>query len=208
VDFNGNGVVEWWERTRLAVDVKGANSLRLQLSNLGSQMAEIDSLIRNLYGIDTTGLRKGIVLRVGLYQTTVNSIVPFRVRLAMYVATAWPEVTPTATTVTVSGTARLGIVIRAPTAPGFYSGYLVLEDVSRGTRYRVPVSYEEPLYITLVPVSYTISMPTRIDARYGARGVITFRSDVATYRRALQHSTKPSTDHLLQVRTTWCTSQL
>jgi len=330
VDFNRNGAVEWWERTRLAVDVRGANSLRLQLSNLGSQMAEVDSLIRKLYGIDTTGLRKGVVLRVGLYQTTVNSVVPFRIRLATYIATTWPEVTPTATTVTVSGTARLGLVIRAPTAPGFYSGYLVLEDVSRGTRYRVPVSYfvpvtlagaavslvpvterglyrnyylrgafdwtwryesgdwrvfkvsvppgtyaigvrityptygrpeyssnvdsaifgpttyymvdeygevtaytvtgallggelsryfrrawdytkpgevvyqapavvagtyrlvirnigfsgatyEEPLYVTLVPVSYTISMPTRIDARYGARGVITFRSDVATY---------------------------
>jgi len=145
IDLNNDGVIQLSETSRIIYDIRGANSVRLQIAKLGDQIREIEDLIKKLYGVDVSGFRKALVLRIGLYYSWINTVVPIKIRINTYGYTTWGEVSISPSTVTFSGTTKVYVIIRAPQTPGFYSGYIIAEDPSRGYRALIPVSYFVPL---------------------------------------------------------------
>ncbi len=157
IDLNNDGVIQLSETARITYDIRGANAVRLQIAKLGDQISEIERLVKTIYGIDTSGMRKGLLLRIGLYYSWINAVVPIKIRINTYSYATWGDVSIVPSSVSVSGSARVNVIIRAPTIPGFYSGYIVAEDPGRGYRAMIPVSYFVPHTLgssaTLYPVS-------------------------------------------------------
>ncbi|MGC9149359.1 MAG: S8 family serine peptidase, partial [Sulfolobales archaeon] len=145
IDLNNDGLVQLSETARITYDIRGANALRIQVAKLSEQIREIEYLVKTFYGVDTTSARKAVILRIGLYYSWINDVVPIKIRLNTYGYTTWGDVYVSPSTLSVSGSAKVYVVIRAPNQPGFYSGYIVAEDLSRGYRYLIPVSYFVPV---------------------------------------------------------------
>ena len=204
VDLNNDGVIQLRETARITYDIRGANSVRLQVAKLQDQLSEINNLIKMLYGVDPSTKTRGLVLRIGLYYSYVNTIVPIKIRVNTYTYTTWGEVSASPSTLTLSGKSSVYVTIRAPTTPGFYSGYLVVEDLSRGSKTLIPVSYFVPLTLSGPITLYPVQENT-LYRNYYLRGVFdwTWRYESGDWR-VFKIMTLPGT-HAVGVKVTYPT---
>lgn len=152
IDTNRDGAFSWTETGRIYYDIRRANYVRIQIGNLAKQIEEIEYLTARLMGISTEGMTKALVVRIGVSGATFRGSLPIRARVLTYALTTWRDVTVSPSTLTSRGLARFTVVATGVN-PGFYSGYVVVEETARGLRYLVPVSY-------FVPVNMTYYTPT------------------------------------------------
>ncbi|MEM4731811.1 MAG: S8 family serine peptidase, partial [Desulfurococcaceae archaeon] len=163
IDTDADGVFSWLETGRIYYDIRRANAVRIQMSRLREQLEEIEKLSRVYMGVDPDPLPKHVVVRLGVSGAAFRGILPVRARLVGYKLVEWSgvSVSPSRFTVTSGGSRTVNVVVRAPTTPGFYSGYVVVEETTRGFKYLVPVSFFVPIELrstapfTLTPYSET-----------------------------------------------------
>jgi hypothetical protein len=148
IDVNADNVFFWNETARIMYDIRGANALRIQVSNLEGQIREIEELASK-YGLtDPTGLPRNLVLRIGVSGAVYRGLLPIRVRVSGYSIKPWRSIALTAPILNVYSDSRVvTVLVKAPSEPGFYSGYIVVEEVNRGVKMLVPVSFFVPLEI-------------------------------------------------------------
>ena len=204
VDLKNDGVIQWSETARITYDIRGANAVRLQVAKLQDQLSEINKLIKTLYGVDPSTKTRGLVLVIGLYYSSINTVVPIKIRVNTYTYTTWGEVSASPSTLTLSGRSMVYVTIRAPTTPGFYSGYLVVEDLTRGSKTLIPVSYFVPVTLSGSLSLYPVQENT-LYRNYYLRGAFdwTWRYESGDWR-VFKITTLPGT-HAVGVKVTYPT---
>ncbi|MGC8982572.1 MAG: S8 family serine peptidase [Desulfurococcaceae archaeon] len=147
IDVGADGVFSWLETARMYYDIRGANALRIQVGNLEGQLREIEHLARAYMGVDPTKLPRYLVIRLGVSGATFRGELPVKARIVGYKYKPWDDVfvTPSRLALTGREKADVSVFIRAPLNPGFYSGYIVVEETTRGLKMLVPVSFFVPL---------------------------------------------------------------
>lgn len=148
IDVGADGKFSWLETARMYYDIRGSNALRIQVGNLIGQINEIENLARIYMSVEPTTLPRYLVLRLGVSGATYRGLLPVKARIVGYKLKPWPSVFATPPTLVVGeGKAFVNVIVRAPVQPGFYSGYVVVEDIERGFKFRVPVSFFVPLEV-------------------------------------------------------------
>jgi hypothetical protein len=148
IDVKADGVFSWSETARIMYDIRGANALRIQIGDLEGQIREIEELASK-YGLtDPTGLPRNLVLRIGVSGATYRGLLPVKARISGYVYKSWRDVIATPSALDVKDARGVvNVLVRAPINPGFYSGYIVVEEITRNTKILVPVSFFVPIEI-------------------------------------------------------------
>ncbi|MEM4844407.1 MAG: hypothetical protein QXQ93_01720 [Ignisphaera sp.] len=90
-----------------------------------------------------------IRIRIGVSGATYRGILPMKARLIRYSTTAWRDITVSPSMVVSRGRATVAVMIITGIHPGFYSGYVVVEETTRGLKYLIPISYFVPIDLTL-----------------------------------------------------------
>ncbi|MEM4717756.1 MAG: S8 family serine peptidase [Desulfurococcaceae archaeon] len=160
IDVGADGVFSWLETARIMYDIRRANALRLQIGNLEGVIEEIEYLALRYRGVDPTTLPRYLVMRLGVSGATYRGVLPLKIRVVGYQFKTWSDVIPFPSRFTITdGSKDVLIIVRQPARPGFYSGYIVVEETTRGLRYLVPISFFVPIEIsreqlfTLTPYS-------------------------------------------------------
>ena len=149
VDYNKDGLFSWLETGRISYDIRRANALRIQIGKLGEKLNEIEALTQRYMSIDVSGLTKSLVLRLGVSGSTYRGVLPVEIRVTGYKLVPWTQVKTSPSYLTLSdGSRSILVSIRKPSKPGFYSGYIVVEELNNNLKYLVPVSFFVPLEIT------------------------------------------------------------
>ncbi|MEM4953379.1 MAG: S8 family serine peptidase [Desulfurococcaceae archaeon] len=162
IDVGADGVFSWLETARIMYDIRRANALRLQIGNLEGVIREIEDLALRYGGVDVTALPRYLVMRLGVSGATYRGLLPVKIRVVGYRFSTWSDVSliPSRFTFT-RGSMEVLVRVRQPARPGFYSGYIVVEETTRGSKYLVPLSFFTPIEInmeqayTLTPYSET-----------------------------------------------------
>jgi len=165
IDVNKDGVFSWYETARMYYDVRRANAVRIQVGNLESQLREIEELAKTYMGVDTEGLPKYLVVRIGVGGSSFRGSLPIKARVIGYKYQKWGDVFVYPSFFTSTGSTRVSVLVRGPATPGFYSGYVVVEEITRGHKLLVPVSFFVP-----------------IELRSLNKYVVSPRSDATSYR--------------------------
>jgi hypothetical protein len=156
IDVNNDGVFAWSETARIMYDIRGANSLRIQIGDLEGQIREIEELAAKYGRVSPAGLPRYLVMRIGVSGAAYRGLLPIKVRVSGYTLRPWSDVRLSATTLRVlTGSRVVSVIVRAPKTPGFYSGYVVVEELTRGVKMLVPISFFVPVEITR-EATYTI----------------------------------------------------
>ncbi len=66
IDVNNDGVFAWTETARIMYDIRGANSLRIQIGDLEGQIREIEELAAKYGRVSPAGLPRYLVKRIGV----------------------------------------------------------------------------------------------------------------------------------------------
>jgi subtilisin family serine protease len=206
IDVNADGVFSWYETARIYYDIRRANAVRIQIANLARHLEEVEYLAKKLMGVDVDALPKYVVIRVGVSGATFRGTLPIRARLVRYSYRPWTEVTVAPTTVVSRGRALAYVTVEGAARPGFYSGYVVVEDLTRGYRYLVPLSYFVPVDLTLTR-TYRLTPATEggLYRNTYLRGAFdyTWRYESGDWRVFKVYV--PSTSSVLWLRATWPT---
>ena len=206
IDVNADGVFSWFETARIYYDTRQANAVRIQLANLARHLEEVEHLARELMGVDVGALPKYVVIRIGVAGATFRGTLPIRARLVRYAYRPWPEVVVAPSTLVSRGRAVAYVIVEGASRPGFYSGYVVVEDLTRGYRHLVPVSYFVPVDLTLAR-TYRLTPATEggIYRNTYLRGAFdyTWRYESGDWRVFKVYV--PSTSSVLWLRATWPT---
>jgi hypothetical protein len=206
IDVNADGVFSWYETARIYYDIRRANAVRIQIANLARHLEEVEYLAKKLMGVDVDALPKYVVIRVGVSGATFRGTLPIRARLVRYSYRPWTEVTVAPTTVVSRGRALAYVTVEGTARPGFYSGYVVVEDLTRGYRYLVPLSYFVPVDLTLTR-TYRLTPATEggLYRNTYLRGAFdyTWRYESGDWRVFKVYV--PSTSSVLWLRATWPT---
>jgi subtilisin family serine protease len=206
IDVNADGVFSWYETARIYYDIRQANAVRIQIANLARHLEEVEYLARKLVGVDVDALPKYVVIRVGVSGATFRGTLPIRARLVRYSYRPWTEVTVAPTTVVSRGRALAYVTVEGTARPGFYSGYVVVEDLTRGYRYLVPLSYFVPVDLTLTR-TYRLTPATEggLYRNTYLRGAFDYswRYESGDWRVFKVYV--PSTSSVLWLRATWPT---
>ena len=148
IDVGADGRFSWLETARIMYDIRGANALRIQIGDLEGQIREIEHLARTYMGVDPTTLPRYLVVRIGVSGATYRGLLPIKARVSGYVYKSWSEVFTTPSLLSIGdGRGVVNVIVRAPINPGFYSGYVVVEETSRNIKILVPVSFFVPIEI-------------------------------------------------------------
>ncbi len=146
IDRNADGVFSWSETARMMYDIRRANALRIQYGDLEGSIAEIENLARELMGVDPTLYPRYLVMRLGVSGATYRGTLPVKVRVVGYKYQSWDAVTVSPSRFTLSGGERtVTVTVKGPSTPGFYSGYIVVVEKTRGLKYLVPISFFVPI---------------------------------------------------------------
>jgi hypothetical protein len=146
IDWGKDGVFSWTETARMMYDIRRANALRIQYGDLEGSIAEIEDLARQLVGVDPVEYPRYLVLRLGVSGATYRGDLPIRVRVVGYKYQNWDAVTVSPSRFTLSSGGRtVTVTVRGPSTPGFYSGYIMVVEKTRGLKYLVPVSFFVPI---------------------------------------------------------------
>jgi len=165
IDVNADGVFFWNETARIMYDIRGANTLRIQIGDLEGQIREIEELARRYGLVSPEDLPRYLVLRIGVSGATFRGQLPVRVRISGYTLRPWSNVRLSASILRIrAGSRVVSVIVRAPRTPGFYSGYVVVEELTRGIKMLVPVSFFVPVEITR-ETPYTLRPYTENTAR-------------------------------------------
>lgn len=165
IDTGADGVFSWLETARIMYDIRRANALRLQIGDLQGVIQEIEYLARRYRGVEPTTLPRHLVMRLGVSGATYRGLLPIKIRVVGYQFRQWSDITPFPSRFTISSGARdVLIIVRQPQNPGFYSGYIVIEETTRGHKYLVPISFFVPLVINRESV-FTITPYTELTPR-------------------------------------------
>jgi subtilisin family serine protease len=150
IDYGADGVFSWYETARITYDIRGANAVRIQVGRLGEKLSEIEDLAERYMGVNVSALPKLLVLRLGVSGATYRGLLPIRVRIVGYKLVPWKQVKvlPTWINIEPGGKGLVTVSVFGPLKPGFYSGYLVVEEASKGFRALVPLSFFSPLEIS------------------------------------------------------------
>ncbi|MCX8208313.1 MAG: S8 family serine peptidase [Sulfolobales archaeon] len=206
IDTNRDGRFAWSETARIYYDIRRANSVRIQIGNLAKQIEEIEYLATKVMGYRLEGMTRALVVRIGVSGATYRGILPIKVRVVRYSAATWEDVRVSPSTATSRGRLTLS-VFAVGAQPGFHSGYVVVEEITRGLRYLVPVSYFVPIDLTLHGPTYRLAPRTEgaIYRNTYLRGAFdyTWRYESGDWRVFKVYV--PSTTRVLGVRVTWPT---
>ncbi|MEM4913539.1 MAG: S8 family serine peptidase, partial [Desulfurococcaceae archaeon] len=145
IDVNADGRFSWLETARIYYDIRRGNAIRIQMSRLEEQLREIENLARVYMGVDPTTLPRYLVIRVGVSGATYRGLLPIRARVVGYQYTPWRDVFTVPPRLVVRDKANVTVIVRAPVNPGYYSGYIVVEEEVSGFRALVPVSFFVPV---------------------------------------------------------------
>ena len=147
IDVGADGVFSWAETARMYYDIRSANALRIQVGDLETQIKDIEELIKAYTGFDPATLPRYLVVRIGVSGSTYRGVLPLKARVIGYQYKPWRDVIISPNTLSLRvGDRRAGnVIVRAPVNPGFYSGYIVVEEKTRGIKTLIPVSFFRPL---------------------------------------------------------------
>ncbi|MEM0000071.1 MAG: S8 family serine peptidase [Desulfurococcaceae archaeon] len=147
IDVGADGRFSWLETARIYYNILGGNALRVQMGDLEGQISEIEHLARAYMGVEPTTLPRYLVVRLGVSGATYRGLIPVKARVVGYQYKPWAEVyaTPSRVLVGKGEKAVVNLIVRAPANPGFYSGYVVVEEAAKGFRALVPVSFFVPV---------------------------------------------------------------
>ena len=149
IDVKADGVFSWYETARISYDIRRANALRLQIGRLGDRLKEIEELAEKYMNIDVSDLPKHLVVRLGVSGATYRGILPVKIRIVGYKLSTWPQVKVSPPYLTLAnGEGTVTITVTRTLQRGFFSGYVVVEEVDRGLKYLVPVSFFVPVEIS------------------------------------------------------------
>ncbi|MFN3268017.1 MAG: S8 family serine peptidase, partial [Zestosphaera sp.] len=155
IDVGGDGVFSWYETARMSYDIRRANAVRIQIGDLEGRIEEIENLARVYMGVDPTQLPRYLVVRIGVSGATFRGDLPIKARVVGYKYVSWSDVTVVPSRFRSSGTVRANVIVRGPAKPGFYSGYVVVEETTRGHKSLVPVSFFVPIELR-TPSNYVL----------------------------------------------------
>ena len=208
IDVGADGVFSWLETARIMYDIRGANALRIQIGDLEGQIREIEELAVKYGRADPRGLPRYLVLRIGVSGATYMGLLPVKARVSGYVLRPWSDVRVGVSTLRVlTGSRAVSAIIRAPRTPGFYSGYVVVEELTRGVKMLIPVSFFVPLEITR-ETTYSVKPTAEVTARRNTylRGAFdyTWRYESGDWR-VFKVVVSPALRHVsaIGVRVTW-----
>ncbi|MEM0348193.1 MAG: S8 family serine peptidase [Zestosphaera sp.] len=156
IDVGGDNVFSWSETARMYYDIRRANAVRIQAGDLERQIEEIENLVMAYMGVDPTQLPRYLVVRVGVSGATFRGSLPIKARVVGYKYVSWSDVTVIPSRFTSSGSVRANVIVRGPARPGFYSGYIVVEETTRSHKSLVPVSFFVPIELR-TPSRYVLS---------------------------------------------------
>ncbi|MEM4552316.1 MAG: S8 family serine peptidase [Thermosphaera sp.] len=148
IDVNKDGVFAWSETARMMYDIRRANAVRIQYGDLEGSIAEIERLAKAYMDVDPQEYPRYLIVRLGVSGATFRGDLPVKARVVGYNYTRWDAVSlnPSRFTLT-TGSRTITVQVKAPSTPGFYSGYIVVEEKTRGLRYLVPISFFVPIEI-------------------------------------------------------------
>jgi len=156
IDVGADGVFSWSETARMYYDIRRANAVRIQVGDLEGQIEEIENLARVYMGVDPAQLPRYLIVRIGVSGATFRGILPIKARVVGYKYVPWNDLTIIPSRFTSSGLARVNVLVKGPARPGFYSGYVVVEETTRAHKSLVPVSFFVPIELRS-PSSYVLS---------------------------------------------------
>ena len=159
IDVRGDGVFSWYETARISYDIRRANAVRIQIGDLEKRIEEIEHLARVYMGVDPAQLPRYLVLRIGVSGATFRGVLPVKARVVGYKFVSWSDVTVMPSRFTSLGSMVANVVVRGSAKPGFYSGYVVVEETTRGYKSLVPVSFFVPIELVelRIPSKYVLS---------------------------------------------------
>ena len=208
IDVKADNVFSWLETARIMYDIRGANSLRIQIGDLQGQIREIENLAKVYMGVDPTTLPRYLVVRIGVSGATYRGLLPIKARISGYALKTWDAIKLTAPILYVfKGSRIVTAIVKAPLEPGFYSGYIVVEELTRGIKSLIPVSFFVPIEIKSEnPYTLTPRVENTTRRNTDLRGVFdyTWRYESGDWRvfKVLIHPTLVSI-RALGVRVTW-----
>jgi subtilisin family serine protease len=156
IDANRDGVFSWAETARMYYDIRRANAVRIQVGDLEGQIKEIENLARAYMGVDPVQLPRYLVVRIGVSGATFRGILPIKARVVGYKYVPWNDLTIIPSRFTSSGYVRVNVLVKGPAKPGFYSGYVVVEETTRAHKSLVPVSFFVPIELG-TPSNYVLT---------------------------------------------------
>ncbi|MEO3993406.1 MAG: S8 family serine peptidase [Desulfurococcaceae archaeon TW002] len=156
IDVGGDGKFSWLETARISYDIRGANTLRIQIGDLEGRIEEIENLARVYMGVDPEQLPRYLVVRIGVTRATYRGDLPIKARVVGYKYVAWGDVRVIPSRFTSLGSVRTNVIVRGPAKPGFYSGYIVVEETTRSHKFLVPISFFVPIELR-TPSNYVLS---------------------------------------------------
>lgn len=206
IDTNRDGMFSWFETARIYYDIRRANYVRIQIGNLARQIEEIEYLATKVMGRNIEDMTKAIVVRIGVSGATYRGILPIKARLIRYSTAIWRDVTVSPSTMVSRGRATVAVTVTGM-RPGFYSGYIVVEETTRGLKYLIPISYFVPIDLTLYRPTYRLTPRTEKTMYRNTylRGAFdyTWRYESGDWRVFKVYV--PSATRMLGVRVTWPT---
>jgi len=165
VDVNRDGRMALSETARITYDYRGANLVALQVARLKQQIDEIAKLNREIMGIDITQYPVYLVLVARVTSNTHVGPIQMKARAVLYKFAGWSNVVVSPGSLVVNGAANVTVLIRAPSKPGYYSGFIVVEDLSSGRKIKVPVGFFVPVVLAGPDRSVTLA-PEYENSRY------------------------------------------
>ncbi|MEM4820293.1 MAG: S8 family serine peptidase [Acidilobaceae archaeon] len=175
IDVGADGVFSWLETARIMYDIRGANALRIQIGDLEAQLREIEELVTKYMGVDVSKLPKHLVVRIGVSGATYRGDLPMKVRVVGYSYERWSNVQTPAKVISQTRT-PVAIVVRGPEVPGFYSGYLLVEDSRQNFKALIPISFFVPIELREAASLITVSpaKETTLYKNYALRGAFDY----------------------------------
>lgn len=155
IDVGRDGVFSWSETARISYDIRRANAVRIQMGDLEGNIKEIENLARVYMGVDPEQLPRYLVVRLGVSGATFRGLLPIKARVVGYEYVSWSDVTVVPSRFTSSGSVRANVIVKGPARPGFYSGYVVVEETTRSHKSLVPVSFFVPIELR-TPSNYVL----------------------------------------------------
>jgi len=165
VDVNRDGRMATSETARITYDSRGANLVALQVARLKQQIDEIAKLNREIMGIDITQYPVYLLLVARVTSNTYVGPIQMKARAVLYKFAEWSDVKVFPGSLDMNGVANVTVIIRAPSKPGYYSGFVVVEDLSSGRKIKVPVGFFVPIVLARPDGSVTL-VPQYENSRY------------------------------------------
>ncbi|MCE4611668.1 MAG: S8 family serine peptidase [Desulfurococcales archaeon] len=178
IDLNRNGTPDVPDEvTRIQYDIRGANMMHVQVTDLQGQVKEIEKLVGEYLGINPSSYPRKLLLVYRNFHNVwpfyVDSIrVPFKIEVRAYSAIFTPYVR-TPSYVYVNGKASIRVTLIAPPG-GLETGYVVVESASTGEKALVPFVTGAAAQLYRYPVSLPGARETGVYKDFVLRGAFDY----------------------------------